>query len=103
MQRIVDIEGQVDRFYKKLQARQDYVEQKQARENEKTSPDRLIAELELGARPTTALSKAGIKRVGEFLEKLSEGEEIVLAINGFGPKSLIDAKKKLRALGYELP
>ena len=103
LQRIVDIEGQVDRFYKKLQARQDYVEQKQARENEKTSPDRLIAELELGARPTTALSKAGIKRVGEFLEKLAEGEESVLAINGFGPKSLIDAKKKLRALGYELP
>ena len=103
LQRIVDIEGQVDRFYKKLQARQDYVEQKQARENEKTSPDRLIAELELGARPTTALSKAGIKRVGEFLEKLAEGEESVLAINGFGPKSLIDAKKKLRSLGYELP
>ena len=41
--------------------------------------------------------------VEEFLEKLSEGEEAVLAINGFGPKSLIDAKKKLRALGYELP
>jgi hypothetical protein len=27
----------------------------------------------------------------------------VLAIEGFGQKSLIDAKKKLRGLGYELP
>jgi hypothetical protein len=27
----------------------------------------------------------------------------VLAIDGFGRKSLIDMKKKLRALGYELP
>ena len=27
----------------------------------------------------------------------------MLAIEGFGQKSLIDAKKKLRALGYELP
>jgi large subunit ribosomal protein L31 len=63
MNRIVDTEGQVDRFYKKLQARQDYVEEKKARET----------------------------------------EEAVLAIPGFGQKSLIDAKKKLRALGYEFP
>ena len=27
-QRLIDIEGQVDRFYKKLQARQEYVEDK---------------------------------------------------------------------------
>ena len=103
MQRIVDIEGQVDRFYKKLQARQDYVTEKKARENAKTSPDRLMAELDLGPRATTALSKAGIKKAGEFIEKLAEGDEAVLAISGFGQKSLIDAKKKLRALGYELP
>ena len=30
-QRIVDTEGQVDRFYKKLQARQDYIEEIEAR------------------------------------------------------------------------
>jgi len=99
--RIVDIEGQVDRFYKKLQARQTYVEEKTSRETSRVSPARLIAELELGARPTDALSKAGIKNVGQFLEKMAEGEEVVLAISGFGQKSLIDAKKKLRSLGYE--
>jgi len=27
----------------------------------------------------------------------------VLSIEGFGRKSLIDIKKKLRSLGYELP
>ena len=31
-QRIVDTEGQVDRFYRKLQARQSYVDQKKTRE-----------------------------------------------------------------------
>jgi len=103
MQRIVDIEGQVDRFYKKLQARQDYVEQKKARETEKVSPERPVADLELGKRPTDALAKAGIKKVGQFMNKFAEGEEAVLAIPGFGQKSLIDAKKKLRALGYEFP
>ena len=101
MNRIVDTEGQVDRFFKKLQARQDYVEEKKARETSKVSPERPIAELDLGKRPTDALAKAGIKKVGQFMNKLAEGEEAVLAITGFGQKSLIDAKKKLRALGYE--
>jgi large subunit ribosomal protein L31 len=101
--RIVDIEGQVDRFYKKLQARQDYVAGKKARETERVSPERPVADLDLGKRPTDALAKAGIKKVGQFMNKLAEGEEAVLAIQGFGQKSLIDAKKKLRALGYEFP
>lgn len=102
-QRILDVEGQVDRFYKKLQARQDIVETQKARESAKVSPERPIVELELGNRPTEALSKAGITNVGEFITKLIEGEDAVLAIEGFGRKSLIDLKKKLRQLGYELP
>jgi large subunit ribosomal protein L31 len=101
--RMIDIEGQVDRFYKKLQVRQSYVEEKKSREEAKVSPKRPIAELELGARSTAALDKAGIKEVGQFLAKLIEGEAAVLAIEGFGRKSLIDIKKKLRSLGYELP
>jgi large subunit ribosomal protein L31 len=101
--RIVDIEGQVDRFYKKLQVRQTFVEEKKTRAESKVSPKRPIAELELSTRPVTALEKAGITEVGQFLAKLSEGDESVLAIEGFGRKSLIDIKKKLRALGYTLP
>lgn len=99
--RIVDIEGQVDRFYKKLQARQAYMEEKTARETARVSPTRPMAELELGKRATEALEQAGITNVGQFLEKLAEGEDALLTISGFGQKSLIDAKKKLRALGYE--
>jgi len=101
--RMLDVEGQVDRFYKKLQARQEYVEQQSARENARTSPNRPIAELELGTRPTKALAEAGITMVGQFMDKLNQGEDAVLAIDGFGRKGLIDAKKKLRALGYDLP
>jgi large subunit ribosomal protein L31 len=102
-QRLLDVEGQVDRFYKKLQARQEIVETQKARETAKVSPDRTIVELALGTRPTEALSKAGITNVGHFLTKLSEGDDAVLAIDGFGRKSLIDLKKKLRQLGYEVP
>lgn len=102
-QRILDIEGQVDRFYKKLSARQTYVDSKKAQEAARKSPERPIAELGLTARATEALSKAGITEVSQFLAKLAEGEANLLAINGFGQKSLIDAKKKLRSFGYDVP
>lgn len=101
--RIMDIEGQVDRFYKKLQARATHVETKKAREAAKKTPERPIVELELSARATAALSKAGITMVTQFLAKMAEGDASLLAIEGFGQKSLIDAKKKLKSLGYELP
>ena len=34
----MDIEGQVDRFYRRLQARQEFMEEKKTREMERTSP-----------------------------------------------------------------
>jgi len=101
--RILDIEGQVDRFYKKLSIRQTYVEQQKAKEELKGSPVRPIEELGLPARAAEALKSAGIENVGQFLEKLSGGNEAALAIAGFGQASLTAAKKKLRSLGYELP
>ncbi|HUI88980.1 MAG TPA: DNA-directed RNA polymerase subunit alpha C-terminal domain-containing protein [Anaerolineales bacterium] len=86
-----------------MTARQTYVDTKKARDAARKSPERPIAELGLTTRAADALAKAGIVEVNQFLKKLSEGEAAVLAIDGFGQKSLIDAKKKLRALGYELP
>ena len=102
-QRIIDIEGQVDRFYKRLQARQDYIETKKEREEAKTSLDRPVTELELGNRPTEALLKAELTNVGQIFELLQKGDQALLAVDGFGRKSLIDLKKRLRALGYQLP
>lgn len=102
-QRIVDTEGQVDRFYKRLQARQEYLSEKTARETSRTSPERPIADLNLGNRVVDTLAKAGLTNVGAFLEKLNQGDDVVLAIDGFGRKSLADIKKRLRQLGYKLP
>lgn len=80
--RILDIEGQVDRFYKKLSVRQDYVEKQKAKEELKGSPDRPIADLALPARALDALKAAGIENFGQFLDKLSGGNEAILAISG---------------------
>ena len=102
-QRIVDTEGQVDRFYKKLQARERYVKELEDRETSRTSLERSIVELELGARATDALAKANVLNVGQALERMAEGEASLLAIDGFGRKSLADLKKRLRQFGYELP
>jgi len=102
-QRIVDTEGQVDRFYKKLQVRQDYIREKETREAARTSPTRPVEELGLGTRATDALIKGGLVNVGQILEKLTAGEAALLALDGFGRKSMADLKKKLRQMGYELP
>ncbi len=101
--RLIDIEGQVDRFYKKLQARQEYIQDEKRKQDEKVSPDRLVTELDLGKRATEALAEAGITNVGHILEKLETGEAAVLDLPGVGRKTLIDIKKKLRSLGYEIP
>ncbi|WKZ49551.1 MAG: DNA-directed RNA polymerase subunit alpha C-terminal domain-containing protein [Anaerolineales bacterium] len=79
------------------------MEQQKVKEELKGSPERLIEDLGLAARATEALKAAGITNVGQFLEKLSGGNEAMLAVAGFGQASLTAAKKKLRSLGYELP
>ena len=69
----------------------------------RTSLERPITELSLGERPVETLAKAGITTVGQVLDKLAQGEATLLAIEGFGRKSLADLKKRLRQLGYQLP
>jgi large subunit ribosomal protein L31 len=101
--RLLDIEGQVDRFYKKLSVQKAYAEQQKAKEELRGSPERAIDELGITSRAVEALKNAGVTNVGQFLEKLSGGNEAVLAIPGFGQASLTAAKKKLRSLGYEIP
>jgi large subunit ribosomal protein L31 len=100
-QRIVDTEGQVDRFYKKLEARNQYQAAAAAREAARASTDQPIAVLELGERAEVALTNAGLTTVTHVLNKLqSEGEDSFLLLEGFGRKALIDLKKRLRTQGY---
>jgi large subunit ribosomal protein L31 len=99
-QRMVDTEGQVDRFYKKLELRDQFRAQQAAREESKDTPDQPVTTLELGARPEAALSQAGLTTIAQVLEKLAEGDDALLAMEGFGRKSLIDLKKRLRSRGF---
>ena len=99
-QRIVDTEGQVDRFYKKLEARKNYEASTAAREAARGSTDQPLSGLGLNARAEAILAGAGLTTVAQVLEKLSAGDEAMLAIEGLGRKNLIDLKKSLRAHGF---
>jgi large subunit ribosomal protein L31 len=101
--KLLDVEGQVDRFYKKLSARQTYVEHQKAKEASTSTTERSIDDLALAPRATTALKAAGVLTIGQVMEKLAEGDAALLAVSGYGQSALTATKKKLRALGFELP
>jgi large subunit ribosomal protein L31 len=102
-QRIVDTEGQVDRFYKKLEARSQYMAEQQAKESAKVSTDQPIEILELSAKVEGILKKAGVKTIAQAIEKFEQGDNALLAIGGFGRASLINLKKRMRTHGFTLP
>lgn len=102
-QRIVDTEGQVDRFYKKIKSHEEFEKAKTERTTKKAIADVSVEVLEMGARVTNALVEAKIVTVQDLLTLLEGGDQPLLDIKGFGRKSLIDLKKALRAQGFEIP
>ncbi len=100
-QRIVDTEGQVDRFMKRLEARDTIAADTTA---PRVATDLPISELGLGRQYTELLAENGIASAGDFIARLQEGgDEALLNIRGIGRKVLTDAKKRLRSRGFELP
>ena len=101
-QRIVDTEGQVDRFMKRLEAHGTIAVETESKAQ--ALADLPISALDLGKQYTELLDANGIKTANDFINKLAEGgDDGILAIRGIGRKILTDAKKRLRARGYELP
>lgn len=103
-QRIVDTEGRVDKFMKRLQQRDQIRSQQVQREEERTPLDLPLTDLKLGERYTTILQEHGIAVVADVLDRLGDegDEDSILAIQGIGRKVVSDMKKSLRARGYEL-
>jgi DNA-directed RNA polymerase subunit alpha len=60
----------------------------------------LIEDLDLNVRVYNCLKRTGITSVGEVLEKLAKGEEEMMNIRNFGPKSLSELKQKLEEKGF---
>lgn len=60
----------------------------------------LIEDLALSTRVNNLLKESGLESVSDVLNRLEEGDEALLEIEGFGEKSLRDLKEALRNLGY---
>jgi large subunit ribosomal protein L31 len=103
-QRIVDTEGRVDKFMKRLQNRDQMIADKAASKTSITPMDLPLAELGLAKRYLTILEENGVKVVEDVLNKLQEsGDDALLDLNGIGRQVVSDIKKGLRARGYKLP
>lgn len=98
-QRLLDTEGQVERFLKRLQKREEILSQEEEEEEQRSPLALAIEEVELTSRAENALKEAGITTVGDLFERYQEGEDALLSIMGIGQKALIDIKKFFRAEG----
>jgi large subunit ribosomal protein L31 len=96
-QRLVDTEGQVDRFMRRLRKREEIQSTLETEEERRDISNFSVEEMELGTRATNALKEANVETVGDVLARLEEGEDALLAIMGIGQKALIDIKRYLRA------
>ena len=102
-QRLLDMEGQVDRFSRRLQARQDFLAEKQSREEGKNVNNIKIADLELNSLSVHAWNKLGFEKASDVLAALANGDKALLDLEGIGQSRLIEIKKAMRAKGIEVP
>lgn len=96
-QRLVDTEGQVDRFMKRLQRREQLSVEQEEKEEKESSVALSVEAMELGTRATKSLTSADITTIGDVLALYEKGDDSLLALPGIGQKALINIKRYLRA------
>ncbi|MFT5196492.1 MAG: large subunit ribosomal protein L31 [Candidatus Promineifilaceae bacterium] len=100
--RLIDTEGQVDRFMRRLQRVTDIKEDVETSIEEEKADPRLVAieALELGERSENALKAAELTTAGAVLDLFNEGgEDALLALQGMGQTAVIAIKRYLRSEG----
>ncbi len=102
-QRIVDTEGQVDRFMKRLQIAEQRRKEREARRRLRTSPERPVQDLPLPAAMVEALRQAGLATVGQILERMDSDAKSLVDLRGVGHRGFIQLRKVLRKEGFQIP
>ena len=100
--RMLDTEGQVDRFMRRLQRRNEMAAEAEVVETEdKTDPRNYTVDaFELGKRGENALLNAELTTVGDVLALYEEGgEDALLALQSVGQQAVIAIKRYMRAEG----
>jgi large subunit ribosomal protein L31 len=96
-QRLVDTEGQVERFMRRLQRREEIITEVDEQVDMESPRVLPISVVNLGTRAEKALLAEGVESVGDLLDRLEQGDDGLLAITGVGQKALMDGKKYLRS------
>lgn len=97
--RLIDTEGQVDRFMRRLQRRDTLIKETEIEMETAKPVNHTVDAMSLGTRAEKALQDAGLTTVGDVLELLAQGDDALLALPGIGQKALIDIKRYLRGEG----
>ncbi len=95
-QRLMDTEGQVDRFMRRLQKREEIQTQTETVKQRRNPENFSVEEMELGTRANNALTQAGLTTVGDVLALLKQGDDEILALQGIGQTALIKIKRYMR-------
>lgn len=97
-QRLVDTEGQVDRFMRRLRRQQEIEDEREAEEEVHDPLAQSIEAIGLSTRAANALTEQSITTVGELFARYEEGgDDGLLAIQGIGQKAMIDIRRHFRA------
>ncbi len=98
-QRLVDTEGQVDRFMRRLQKREELRTETETVQEKEKPVNLSVDAMSLGTRAEKALRQADVTTVNDILVLLEKGDDSLLALPGIGQKALIDIKRFLRSEG----
>lgn len=94
---ILDTEGQVERFMRRLETQQEMAAAKEKEAPVKKDPRTMeIGIVGLDKRAENALVEAGFSTVGDLLAAVEEDEDKILAVQGVGQTALINIRKHLR-------
>ena len=95
-QRLMDTEGQVDRFMRRLQKREEIQSQTETVKQGRNPENFSVEEMGLGTRANNALAQADLTTVGDVLALLKQGDDALLALQGIGQTALIKIKRFMR-------
>ncbi len=95
-QRLLDTEGQVDRFMRRLRARQEIAAEREVVVVKKDPRSADIRTIGLDTRAQEALIDADKTTVGDLVDGLADGDDGLLSIVGIGQTALITIKRYLR-------
>jgi large subunit ribosomal protein L31 len=104
-QRIVDTEGRVDIFYKRLQRRDNLRKAREAQQDDTPQPEQMaVADLDLDEEIVTILTDNGLETIADVLNILeANGDDGLAELDDMSQARVIELKKAIRAQDIDVP